>query len=133
MTLRQQRVGNLIRNTLGQLLLSKIADPRIDPARTSITRVEVTEDLLHAMVFVSVIGPEGLQSRTIAALQHASGHIQDLMMRQISLRHTPHLEFQLDEKFKNTLETLRIIQEVSEERRQKDEARAEEPPANEEE
>ena len=120
MSRRTDRVGSLMRQTLGQLLLSKISDPRIDPARTSITAVEVTEDLLTAKVYVSVIGSEAEQRNTIRALKRAGGHFQELMMRQIKLRHTPVLEFVFDTGFKKTLETLQIIEHAMEEIRSRD-------------
>lgn len=101
-------------------MLSKLSDPRIDPARTSITRVEVQEDLLAAKVFVSVMGPEAAQRRTIRALVHAAGHIQELLARRVHLRHTPVLDFVLDEKFKETLHTYELIEQAMEEIRQKE-------------
>jgi len=119
MSRRTQRVANLIRQTLGQVLLSKLSDPRIDPARTSITRVEVPEDLLTAKVFVSVIGTEGQQKRTLHGLRHAAGRLQDLMMRRISLRNTPLLTFEIDVGFKKTLQTLNIIQQAMDEIQQR--------------
>jgi ribosome-binding factor A len=123
MSRRTQRVGNLVRQTLGEILLSKLSDPRIDPARTSITRVEVPEDLLTAKVFVSVLGTEGQQSRTVRALQHAAGHLQELLRDRVALRHTPVLSFQLDTQFKKTLETLGIIQQAMDEIHEKEQAR----------
>ena len=122
MSRRTERVGNLIRNTLGQLLLSKMADPRFDSARTSITRVEVPEDLLTARVYVSVTGSEEDQNKTIAALKHAVGYLQERLGREIRLRHTPKLTFEIDVKFKKTLETLSLIAEIAEERRVKEQA-----------
>jgi len=122
MTRRKERVGNLVRNTIGQLLLSKISDPRIDPAKTSVTRVDIPEDLLTAKVYVSVMGTDAEQRLTLRALRHAAGHIQELMMRQISLRHTPALEFVLDTNFKKTLQTYAIIEQAMEEIRQKQQA-----------
>ena len=86
MNRRTERVGSLIRNVIGEILLSKMSDPRIDPALVSVTHVEVPEDLLTARVFVSVIGTEAQQRNVLRALQHAGGRIQELMMRQISLR-----------------------------------------------
>lgn len=124
MSIRTERVGNLIRNTVGQLILAKLSDPRIDSARTSITRVEVADDLASAKVYVSVIGSEAQQQLTVKALRHAAGHIQELMMKEIQLRFTPTLDFQFDKKFKKTLATLGAIQKASEELRLKDEARA---------
>ena len=119
MTRRTDRVANLIRNTIGELLLTKISDPRIDPAKTSITRVEVSRDFLSARIFISVIGPESQQRRTLNGLKHAAGHIQELMMRQIKLRNTPILEFLPDEKFKKTIKTLELIQQAMDEIEQK--------------
>jgi ribosome-binding factor A len=112
-----------MRQILGQLLLTKLSDPRIDRARTSVTRVEVAEDLLTAKVYISVMGTEGQQNRSLQGLRHASGHIQELVMRQMSLRTTPVLSFVADTEFKKTLETLNIIQRVADEIQQKDQAR----------
>jgi len=109
---RTDRVASLIRRTLGQLLLSKLSDPRIDPGRTSITHVEVSEDLVAAKVYVSVQGTEAEQRNALRALRHAGGHLQELMMRGIRLRHTPVLEFVPDIEFKKTLETLQLIDQA---------------------
>ncbi len=120
MSRRTQRVGSLIRSTIAELIPAKLADPRIDPVRTTITRVEVPEDLLTAKVFVSVLGSEGKQKKTLHGLRNSAGRLQDLMMRKIKLRNTPKLEFVLDTNYKKTLETLEIIQQVSQEIREKD-------------
>jgi len=120
----------LIRDVVGQLLLSKISDPRVDPARVSITHVEVADDLTVAKIYISVIsdpsrgeaGNAKEQTLAVRALQHAAGHIQELMMRQITLRFTPRLEFVEDQKFKKTLQTYQIIQQAMDEIRQKEQA-----------
>ena len=122
MTRRTDRVGSLIRNTIGELLLSKISDPRIDPATTSITRVEVTPDFLQAKVYVSVLGSRSDQRKAISGLTHAAGHLQELMMRQIKLRNTPLLVFLPDETFKKTMKTLELIQQAMSEIEEKEQA-----------
>ncbi len=120
MSRRTQRVGNLIRQTLAEALFSKLADPRVTPARTSLTRVEVPEDLLTARVYVSVIGTESEQARAVEALQHAAGRLQELLMRKISLRHTPVLTFHPDEQFKKTLQTLDLIDQAMDDVRRRE-------------
>jgi ribosome-binding factor A len=85
--------------------------------------VEIPEDLLTAKVFVSVLGTEGQQTRTIRALQHAAGHLQELLRDRVCLRHTPVLSFELDTQFKKTLQTLDMIERAMEEIRQKELAR----------
>ena len=102
------------------MLLSKISDPRIDPARTSITEVEVLDDLLTATVYISVIGSEADQRKAITALNGAAGHLQEMLGRQITLRNTPILKFQTDDKFKKTLHTLELIQEAMDEIHEKE-------------
>jgi ribosome-binding factor A len=110
----------LIQETIGQLILTKLSDPRVNPALTSVTQVEVHEDLLTAKVYISVMGTEAQQRLTLDALQHASGHIQELMMQQITLRNTPILTFVNDVKFKKTLETYQLINKAMDEIRQKE-------------
>ncbi|HUS47608.1 MAG TPA: 30S ribosome-binding factor RbfA [Phycisphaerae bacterium] len=119
MSRRTERVGSLIRNEIAALVLSKLSDPRIDPARTSVTKVEVPEDLLTAKVYISVLGTPGEQKRTLDALRHAKGHIQELMSRRVRLRNMPVLEFEVDVDFKSTLDTLELIGRAMNEMRQK--------------
>ena len=113
-----------MREEIGRLLLAKLPDPRIEPALTSITRVEVQEDLLSAKVYVSVMGTEADQRRAVRALRHAAGHIQGLLMSRITLRHTPILDFQIDMRYKNTLQTLEIIDRAMDELRARSESPA---------
>lgn len=120
MTRRTERVASLIRETVGRVLLTKMSDPRIDPARTSVTRVEVPEDLLTARVYVSVIGSDAEARKALRALQHAAGHVQELLGDEITLRHTPLLSFDLDTQYKKTLQTLDIIERAMEEIRLKE-------------
>lgn len=120
---RTERVARLIQEVVGNIILARISDPRVDPARLSVTRVEVTEDLTRAKVYCSVMGTEAEQRNAIRALGHAAGRIQDLMMQQISLRNTPVLDFVNDVQFKKSLTTLALIQQAMDEIRQQEEAR----------
>ena len=124
MTRRTQRVGSLVRDALGRLIKADLSDPRIDPALTSIVRVEVPEDLMTAKVFVSVLGDEALQRKTLRALKHAAGHIQELLGRRLALKHTPRLTFEFDKNFQGTLEIYRIIEDAMQEIKDKDSARS---------
>ena len=113
-----------MRETLGRLILTELSDPRIDPARTSVVRVEVPEDLLTAKVFVSVLGDDTLKRKTLRALRHARGHIQELLGRRLTLKHTPRLTFEFDKNFQDTHEIYRIIEDAMQEIREKDLARS---------
>ncbi len=109
MSRRTERVGKLLRRAIGEVVIEKLADPRIDIARTSITRVEVSEDLLRAKVYVSVIGSETQQHLGLKALRGAAGCIKAMVQERVRLRHVPRLEFLVDTHFKTALGTLQAI------------------------
>ncbi len=120
MNRRTERIGSLIRQIIGEMLLSKFSDPRVDPALTSVTSVEIAEDLLTARVYVSILDTPPRQRSAIRALKGARGFFQKRLGQQMRLRHTPTLEFELDTKLKKTLETLQLIQQATDEIRQKE-------------
>ena len=120
MSRRTQRIGKVFQQEIGRILLTELADPRLDSARTSVTRVRVQEDLLRAKVYVSVIGTEARQQRAVEALNHAAGRIQVAMRDEISLRHMPVLEFLTDRRFKGAIQTWEIIRQAMEEIHEKE-------------
>jgi len=115
MSRRTERIAKVMQQEIGRIILTDLADPRIDTARTSVTRVQVAEDLLRAKVYVSVMGPEAQQRRALAALARAAGRIQSLLGRRIQLRFLPVLEFLPDEQFKGTMRTWEIIRQAMDE------------------
>ncbi len=108
---RPERVGNVIRQIVGEAIASRLSDPRIETL-TSITRVEVTADLEYAKVFVSVMGPTGAAQRTLAGLKSARGFLRQMVARELTLRQCPKISFHLDESLKKAAETLRLIEKV---------------------
>jgi len=120
MSRRTERVARLVQQTIGEIILSRISDPRIDPAKVSVTRVEVSDDTTRAKVYCSAMGTDAEQRNAIRALQHAAGRIQEMMMQQITLRNTPVLRFVHDERFKKTLTTLALIQGAMDEIRRQE-------------
>jgi ribosome-binding factor A len=131
---RTERIGKVMQQAIARILMTELADPRIEPARTSVTRVEVQEDLLRAKVYISIYGSEAQQRRGLEALQHSAGRIQALLRRQVQLRSMPVLDFRNDERFKGTLKTFEIIRQAMDELRAKDQADAgqDAPPTGEE-
>ena len=115
MNRRTERIGKLLQHEIGKILIEKLADPRIDAARTSITRVKVQEDLLAAKVYVSIIGTEAQQRRCIEALERAAGRIRILVRDEVRIRYMPALVFVADQQFKETLETWNLIRQAMDE------------------
>ena len=94
MSRRTDRVSDMLRKELAEILLREVSDPRASLA--SITSVSVSPDLRHARVAVSVLGSEEHRSDAVRALQHAAGYVRRLLGRRLDLRVTPELVFELD-------------------------------------
>jgi ribosome-binding factor A len=92
---RTERLGHQIRVELSELIARHAKDPRIGFA--TITRVEMTADLHHARVYVSVIGSPEEQKSTIEGLSSAAGFLRHEIVRRLDLRRAPELTFLLDQ------------------------------------
>lgn len=92
---RAQRVAEEIKREVSDILRNEIKDPRIN-GLISVTEVEVSRDLRHAKIYVSVFGGEGEQAAILLALNRAVGFIRTEIGRRIRLRHTPEVSVHLD-------------------------------------
>ncbi len=91
-------------------ILTELKDPRIHDV--TVTFVEVSPDLRHAKVHVSVMGTDTQQKLAVTALQHAAGFLQQRVGRRVQTRYTPRLKFVLDQGVKRSIEVARILREV---------------------
>ncbi len=107
---RPDKMASLIRLIVSDMIANKLQDPRISTF-ASVTRVEVSGDLQIAKVFVSVMGSEADDRRTMTALNHARGHIQKAVAKGVSTRVCPQISFHSDASIKKAAEIIRIIDE----------------------
>jgi len=91
-------------------VLAELNDPRIRDV--TVTFVEVSPDLRHAKVHVSVMGDEKRQRLSLEGLRSAAGFLQSKLGKRIEARYTPRIEFLLDQGVKKSLEVARILKEV---------------------
>ena len=109
MEYRTVRLGQLIQEKAGALIVEgKVKDPRVN-AFLSITRVEVSKDLVWADVFVSTFKPESGLEKGVAGLQSAAGFIQAKIAETARLRQTPRLRFHADAGIRGEFEMVRTI------------------------
>src|SRR5438105_5060495 len=107
---RLARVSEVVRETAANAILFELKDPRVK--MVTVTRAEVSADLQHAKVFVSVMGSEKEQNLTLRGLQHASGFIQSKLAKRLQTRFTPTVRVILDKGVKNSIEITRLINEA---------------------
>ena len=91
---RQERVADLIREQLAELLQKEVEDPRL--AQVTITAVEMSPDLRYARVFYSVLGSDQEVSEASQAFESASGYVRRELASRLKLRYMPHLQFRFD-------------------------------------
>jgi ribosome-binding factor A len=92
-TTRVERLADQARNEVADIL-RRMKDPRI--GFVSVTEVEVSQDLRHLKVFVSILGGDEERERTLEALEHARGFVRTELGSRIRLRYTPDLAFKYD-------------------------------------
>ena len=108
MSRRTERLNALFRNEISSLILRGIKDPRISGVVT-VTRVDISNDLSYATVFVSVYGSASEKRNTIKALKSATGFIRRELLSRITIRVMPILRFKLDESIAQGNEILELI------------------------
>jgi ribosome-binding factor A len=107
---RVQKAAEAIREVVSMAILTEIQDPRVRDV--TVTYVEVSADMRHAKIHVSVMGEDKQQQLTIRGLQHAAGFLQWKVAQQLQLRYTPRLNFMLDQGVKRSIEVAQILQRV---------------------
>jgi ribosome-binding factor A len=104
---RLARVNEVIRETAANAVLFQIKDPRVKGV--TVTRAEVSADLQHAKVYVSVMGSEREQKLTMYGLASAAGFIQTKLAERLTTRYVPHLTFVVDEGVKKSIAIAQIL------------------------
>lgn len=112
---RTDRLNSLLKEVISEVIRKDVRNPHVNELMT-ITRVEITKDLHHAKVFVSVIGDEAAKAETIMALQNAAGFIAVTSSKKVVMRYFPELHFKLDDSVDKHMRIEKILGEISSER-----------------
>ena len=104
---RQERLAKAVKEEVGRVILQELKNPRI--GFVTVVRAEVAPDVKTAKVFVSVMGDDDAQQRSLRELQMAKGFIQAQIAPRLGTRHTPVLTFKLDQSVKQSLRVSQLI------------------------
>lgn len=108
---RPQRVADVIRREISELLVTRMKDPRLAPV--SIVSVTMTKDLKKARVHYSVFGDESQVEKAAAGLDSAKGFIRSHLARTLALRATPELAFFHDLSLVHQEEMEKMLKELA--------------------
>ena len=104
---RADRVAEGIREEVARFLTEGVKDPRI-VGLVTVTGVDVTNDLRHARVFVSIMGSDAERQRTLEGLASVAAHLRPRVAKALRLRLAPEITFQVDQSIEHAarIETL---------------------------
>ncbi|HET7922106.1 MAG TPA: 30S ribosome-binding factor RbfA [Gammaproteobacteria bacterium] len=104
---RSSRVAGQLLRELSELIRREVKDPRV--RNVTVTKVDVTRDLSHAKVLISVLGEDGPQPEVLAALQHAAGFLRRQLGRLLKMRSIPELHFAQDDTLERAAHLTALI------------------------
>src|SRR5687768_8322483 len=110
---RADRVAEAIREDVATFLGEGAKDPRL-VGLVTITAVEVTRDLRHARLFISVMGTDSERSATLEALESMKGHLRTRLAKSLRLRVAPDIAFKVDESVARAARIESLLAQVRE-------------------
>lgn len=113
---RVSRVAELIKREVSQMLLNGIKDDRVGTGMVSVTDVNVSGDLQHAKIFVSIYGTEEAKAETMAGLKSATGYVRSEIGARVRLRRTPEVIFIEDSSIERGNKVLALLSQLKEQR-----------------
>lgn len=117
---RVSRVAELIKREVSQMLLYGIKDDRVGAGMVSVTDVDVSGDLQHAKIFVSIYGTEEAKAETMAGLKSATGFVRSELGQRVRLRRTPEVVFVEDRSIERGTRVLSLLNQLNHDRRPDD-------------
>ncbi|PPS45998.1 30S ribosome-binding factor RbfA [Chroococcidiopsis sp. TS-821] len=117
---RVSRVAELIKREVSQMLLHDIKDDRVGAGMVSVTEVDVSGDLQHAKIFVSIYGTDEARAETMAGLKSATGYVRSELGQRVRLRRTPEIVFQEDRSIERGDRVLSLLNQLNQSRQMDD-------------
>ena len=117
---RVERVASLIRREVSELLISGIRDERVNQGMITITEVDLSGDLQHCKIFVSIFGDSEHRVNTLEGLVSSTGFLKGELARRLQMRRAPEIVFQLDLGIEKGTNVLNLLGRLEEERHKKD-------------
>ena len=112
-TQRQRQVAELLREQISRILREKVRDPRV--GFVTITDADVTPDLRHARIYVSVLGSHEEQTASLEALDGAAPFVRGQLAHGWSLRYLPEIEFRWDPSVERSARIMELLEQVKRE------------------
>ena len=108
---RMNRIDHELQRELARLIVTELKDPRL--GFVTVTRVEITQDLHTAKVFVSIIGDRHVAKQSMLALESAKGYLRGALGHAVELRHVPELTFVEDRSTERAIALSKMLAQTA--------------------
>ena len=119
-SIKNTRINGEVQRELSNIIRGEIKDPRINPL-TSVVAVEVAPDLKTCKAYISVLGDEESQAKTLAGLKSAEGFIRSKLAKTVNLRNTPEIRFIMDQSIEYGVNMTKKINDLTKDLKSEDE------------
>ena len=109
---RVSRVSSLIKREVSQMLLHDIKDDRVGAGMVSVTEVDVSGDLQHATIFVSIYGSEQAQAETMEGLKSSTSFVRRELSHRMRLRRSPEVIFRQDHSLERGDRMVHLLNQI---------------------
>ena len=109
-SIKNTRINSEVQRELANIIRGGIKDPRIHPL-TSVVTVEVAPDLKTCKAYISVLGDQEAQEKTLEGLNSAVGYIRRQLAKNLNLRNTPEIRFIMDQSIEYGVHMSKLINE----------------------
>ena len=108
--IRKHRLAQVVKQEVSRVILQELRNPHL--GFVTVVGADVAPDVKTAKVYVSIIGDDKTQERTLRELQAAKGFIQSQIAPRLGTRNTPVITFKLDKGVKQSLRVAQILKEA---------------------
>ena len=117
---RIEKLAALLKREVSELLMNGIRDDRVHQVMITITSVELSGDLQHAKIFISLFGEEQKKAEVLVGLEEAKGFIRGELARRLQLRRSPDLIFKIDKGMSKGSSVLDLLTSLEVQRNNND-------------
>ncbi len=112
---RVARLNSLLKEVISEVIHRDVKNPHVNPLVTVIS-VDITNDLQHAKVYISVIGTQKEKESTVEALQSAAGFISIIASKKVVMRYFPELTFKADDSVEKQMRVDELLNQIQKEK-----------------
>jgi ribosome-binding factor A len=106
---RLERVCEVLRRELSAIMLREISFP---VALVTVSAVDITPDLKQAHVYISALGNDVQKRAVLETLNQNRALLQSEVAKRVIIKHTPHLNFKMDDSIERGTRVLNILDQL---------------------